>query len=381
MTAEAWTMEPLAAVPGVRRLTLGEREALFCERRQQLFELDAAGAAIWDGLAAGRAAPAVAEALAIEGLAPAARKALCLARAREWSEAGWFTPRTLVERLAAAPSHLLALRLGALDARLELRLEEPSLWAHARDAFGHFARADDASACDLKLDLVTLGPRHFLMRDGAPVALLPAERVMPEIKALLTEALCGRPMRGGLWLHAALLSRGERGLLLAGAPGAGKTTLAVALATRGFGYATDDLVQASADGALRGVRFSPALKAGAWPLLAPHAPSLGDLPIHLRGDGQQVRYLPAGRLPPYRDAAPSFALLLERRDGAPARLEALDPLNALTELLSSAYAAERRLAGDTLAALAGRFARIDCRRLVYSDLADAADCIVRWTDG
>lgn len=45
----------------------------------------------------------------------------------------------------------------------------------------------------------------------------------------------------GLLLHGALLRRGRRGLLLAGASGAGKTTLTAYLTTRGFAHLADEL--------------------------------------------------------------------------------------------------------------------------------------------
>lgn len=378
--APSWLAAPLSPSPGVRRLTVGEREVLFCERRQQLFELDAAAAAIWDGLAAGLAVQAVAEALTTQGLPPATRAALCLARAREWSEAGWLTPRAIAGRLAAPATQALGLRLGPLSARLELRVENAEIGRHVQDAFGQFAQVG-AATHSLRLDVVALGPRYFLMRDGVPVSVLAQERVVPEVKALLTEALCSRPLEGGIWLHAALLHRGERGLLLTAAPGGGKTTLAVALATRGFGYGTDDLVGVTREGELSGIRFSPALKPGCWPLLGSRLPALFELPVHLRDDGQQVRYLPAGGLAAPGSAAPRWTVLLDRRSGATATLQPLDPLTALTELLGSAYAADHRLAGDTLAALAARFVEMDCRRLVYSDLDDAAAAITAMIDG
>jgi len=385
MTAAAeaplWLSGALAPSPGVRRLSLGGREALFCERRQQLFELDAAGAAIWDELAAGRALEAVAQALSVEGLPPATTTALCLARAREWSEAGWLAPQRLTARLAEPPDRVLGLRLGGMAARIELRLEDgDALRADLENTFGQFAEAEPASDA-LRLDVIALGERCFVLRQGLPVSLVPAEQVTPEIKALLTEALCGCGREGGLWLHAAMLSHNGGGLLLAGAPGAGKTTLAVTLAMRGFGYATDDLVAVSPSGDFRGVAFSPAVKAGAWPLLRDRAPGLLDLPVHLRADGQEVRYLPASRLPSAGATDPRWLVLLDRREGAAAALHHIDPLSALTELLGSAYAADHRLTGATLTALGERFARMDCLRLVHSDLDAAAACLEALTDG
>ncbi|MFN8459219.1 MAG: hypothetical protein U0401_31980 [Anaerolineae bacterium] len=48
--------------------------------------------------------------------------------------------------------------------------------------------------------------------------------------------------QGGLLLHAASLTWQDRGLLLPGTSGAGKTALTAWLLSQGFGYLTDELV-------------------------------------------------------------------------------------------------------------------------------------------
>ena len=39
------------------------------------------------------------------------------------------------------------------------------------------------------------------------------------------------------------------------------------------------------------LQFSPALKSGSWPILAGMCPDILDLPVHVRYDRQQVRFL------------------------------------------------------------------------------------------
>jgi hypothetical protein len=353
---------PFAASPCVRRLTVGERQVLFCERRQQLFELDAASAVIWDRLAAGAA-----EASGLDSCGPVE---VIEASLRHWLEGGWLTPQSLAERCSEPGAHVLPLRLGDLAARVELRDNgADELRRSLQQAFGQFIAPDVAQA--VRLDVVADAGGFFVLRRGLPVSLLAPDRVVPELKALLTEELCSLPADGGLLLHAALLESRGRGLLLAGQPGAGKTTLTVALATRGLSYATDDLVRVSPSGGFQGIPFSPALKTGGWPLLGSYVPGLHELAIHRRADGQDVRYLPAQRLTAAAMATPEWAVLLDRRDGADAQLQPVDPLSAMSELLGGAFTADHRLRGDTLAALARQFSQMQCRRLVYSQLADA----------
>jgi hypothetical protein len=65
---------------------------------------------------------------------------------------------------------------------------------------------------------------------------------------LLTLPLIEMLKRRGMYsIHAAGVSRGGRGLLLAGSSGAGKTTLAVALARAGFEFMGDDMLFLSTD--------------------------------------------------------------------------------------------------------------------------------------
>lgn len=62
--------------------------------------------------------------------------------------------------------------------------------------------------------------------------------------------------RAGLYMvHAAGLALGGKGLLIAGASGCGKTTLALALTRAGFGFLGDDTVFLAARGELRALAF------------------------------------------------------------------------------------------------------------------------------
>ena len=193
--------------------------------------------------------------------------------------------------------------------------------------------------------------------------------------------MAGSVPAGGFLLHAALLTSGRKGLLLVGPPGAGKSTLTLALAARGLGYGSDDIVRVSATGTFSGVRFSPALKSGSWELAAVCAPQVSMLPVHLRSDGQQVRYVPAGRLPSGDTDAIGWSLQLARRPGARAALEPIEPVEMITSLLAGAWSATYALRGDTLAALAHAFADVACHRLVYSDLDEAAELLMEHMRG
>jgi hypothetical protein len=144
----------------------------------------------------------------------------------------------------------------------------------------------------------------------------------------------------------------------------------MALAARGYDYLADDIVRVDSTGLFKGVSFAPAVKQGAWPLLARYYPQLTDWPIEMRTDGQAVRYAPiAPAAPLFR--APNYFLALSREAGRPAQLVSFDPVEALSMMLAGAFAVEGRLTADQMARLAERFRYMNCRRLFYSGLEDA----------
>ena len=117
----------------------------------------------------------------------------------------------------------------------------------------------------------------------------------------------------------------------------------MALAQAGFGFAGDDVALIDAKGHCLGLPFAPAVKAGAWRMLAAACPELAAAPVFRRPDRRRVRYpLPK----PFEMPSPlpvGWVVLLRRERGAAARLEPVDAAGALRGLLNGAFAVQGAL--------------------------------------
>jgi hypothetical protein len=131
--------------------------------------------------------------------------------------------------------------------------------------------------------------------------------------------------RGYLVLHAAGVVRGDRGLVLQGPAGAGKSTLAMACARRGFGVFAEDAVFVhirSAGLEWWGMPWVQRLLPDARALF----PEIAGLPDHVRPNGEskievELDIVHPGRTVPC--VAPGPIVLLSRGDGGATRIEAV----------------------------------------------------------
>jgi hypothetical protein len=169
-----------------------------------------------------------------------------------------------------------------------------------------------------------------------------------------------------------VLERKGSAMLVVGAPGAGKSTLSVALDRRDdFVLHGDDIAALEPDGTVRAIPLPATLKAGAWPLLAAHRPDLAALPVYRRPDGQFVRYLQLMSHPARSSLRVACVLSLAGdADAAPA-LETLDPGDGFATLLNGAWTESERLSIADFDAVAACVAGARLFRLRSRDLHDA----------
>jgi hypothetical protein len=365
-----WKRAKFVPATRVHVFELGDRAALFDERNQKLQELNDTAVGIWKLFEAGMTCAEVAEALEEAGAPPENAQTFPIVAAFDWLQLGLIVPEEVETLRRSKPARALAV---VVDGRAyELRVYgEPQ----AHDVIGlleHFA--GEASQAAL-IDVVGIWGHNFVFDDGQAKGMFEPRQTPPRVKAIIG----GDPeiaRQAGFLVHGALLSANGKRVFLTGEPGAGKTTLSLALASAGFAFGGDDVARVHADGTVTGVPFAAAAKPGAWPLLKAYVPELESLPILERAGGVLVRYVLPKQLDALGPLPIDITIALQRGEEEGARLEPVNPLDALVAFYESAWSGGRRSAeAETLLAVARRFSHARHYRLIYGDLAEAVTAI------
>jgi hypothetical protein len=273
----------------------------------------------------------------------------------------------------AAPMHVQHIEVAGFAAIL--RYHEASLADRVAPAFAHLVNAS-RSPCE-SYDLFRT-EEFVLVKCGSAreAFVFTQEQAAPALKGFLTDHMLSAA-DDSIALHAACLVKNGRGLLVIGTPGAGKTTLTLGLSEAGFGYGGDDIAFLHADGSVEGAAFPMALKPGSWELARACAPGREAAPVHRRLDGKRVRYLPPASSPHGAAVRPKWLVIPRRRKSGPATLNAIEPAQALSEILRDAHSSTHGVTERQFRALLDLVGGVDLHELHYSELGDAVDAITR----
>jgi len=355
---------------GARLVRIAGEPLLFVPARQALCSVTAEAAALWPRLETGLG-------LGLDEVA-AEDEAQISRIVSDLSSVG--AVETLSSEEGPAPVAVTeTLALG--DATVLVTFPDETLHAVLMPAFAPLRTAPGAT--DAQVVLVRKGARVGVARRDGDVRWGDEDEALPLLKIAITEGLLD--LNAALALHAAVLVRNDRAMLLLGESGAGKSTLSLWLARAGFTLACDDFAELGLDGTVRAFSFPVTLKPGAWPLFAERHPELAEAPVFRRPDEKRARYLPLAEPWAGRARKVGWIVLLDRREGsAPAAAPVLEPV-ATTEtfstLLSSAWSGDTALQPEEFEGLAACIDGARCVRLTYSDLDAAAGLLRRLCDG
>mgnify|MGYP003575142286 FL=1 len=243
-----WEECYLIASPTSHHFYVGSLPTLFCEKRQKLFGLNATADCIWRHLTDGRTPAQVSSELIKMGFVESEAVAFVRSATASWLNAGHLTPREVLDLLAEPPAATRDVRIH--DLALQICFRGSASPKPFDDVFGHFCIG--TSDPDTGLSVVGYRESFFIFEANRPLIACSGHEVVPHLKAILTERYVSS-VENGFLVHAALLAKNNSALLICGSPGAGKTTLSVALVGSGYSYCSDDIVRIEGDGAATGV--------------------------------------------------------------------------------------------------------------------------------
>lgn len=262
-----------------------------------------------------------------------------------------------------------------LDSSFRIRFFSESLLAQTAPFLAPLARperAKDPAILDLLLERENYALYEGSRRIGHAERL---DQVVPMLKASLVPLLLERSA-DFCAVHAAAVARNGRCVLIPGPAGAGKSTLAAAALSHGFGLLGDDTIVLANDTlAARPVPLAICLKQGACELLADRYPGLARQPVHERLDAKRVRYLIPPRENTCADPAVQYPVRAiafpNRRPGAAAALVPVTRSDALSRLFKYFYPIADGLNANKIERLLAWIAPVDCYELQFSTLDDA----------
>lgn len=301
------------------------------------------------------------------------------------------------------------MRLGDLsldDARLRLRgdgvrLRMGPFVVRVRSGHEGFAKAlhqsyayhevDDGAFANFDVAIRTpRGIRRWVRRqalflyDGRPFfEPYPERHTMPLFEWGLNWVLAGS-LHDHLVVHAAVLERGGRAILMPAKPGTGKSTLCTALAHRGWRLFSDEMaLLRPSDGTLEAVPRPIALKGQSIDVIRGFAPEAEIGPPWtdtIKGTVAYVRPPRDAVVRAREGAAPAWIIFPTWTRGAPARFHAHGKADAFLRVADNSfnYGILGALGFETLAGLVDRCSALE---FDYGDLGDAVRAFERLAEG
>jgi HprK-related kinase A len=300
-------------------------------------------------------------------------------------------------RVAEVPADALRRRLAGeglgLDfgaARARVRSDDPGLASMIGAVYGGYAAEAATGTFDLTAELRRVGgarrfvrPQVELLCDGArELEPFPRDTPLPLLEWGINYALASR-LFCYLLLHAGVVERGGRALVMPAMPGSGKSTLTAALTLRGFRLLSDEFgVVRPADSQVIALLRPLALKNESIDVIARFAPEAAIGPRFPKTHKGTVAHLaPQAEHWEARNAPARPALVVFPRFDPSAAVE-LQPVaraRAFARLAVNSFN-YHALGPDGFEALIRLVKRSRCWTLRYGDLGGAVQALTQLVD-
>lgn len=283
----------------------------------------------------------------------------------------------------------LLLDYGACRVRVDGTV--PGFAERAQQVYGHFPYLASPSFADLHVRLLPgSGLRRFVRPqvrfaiDGVePFDPFPGSDALPLFEWGVNWCF-GKRFNQHVLLHAGVLARGDRALLMPAVPGSGKSTLTAALMLSGFRLLSDEFgVLRPEDGSLLPMLKPVAIKNAAIDVIRAFSADAHFGPVFSgtrKGDVAHLRPDAASVAAVHRPARPAFLVFPRWEEGAELSLVPQTPEQSFAKLAFNSF--NYGLLGPVaFHAVADLTCAVRAYRLTYSRLPEAVDCIRRLFDG
>ncbi|WP_164884986.1 HprK-related kinase A [Rubrivivax rivuli] len=265
--------------------------------------------------------------------------------------------------------------------RMRVRSNLPVLAAHLQSVYRHFGFQTQGEWADLHFDLRSPGnlrrwiaPQVRFFCDGqVPFEPFPASAALP-LMEWGANWLIGRRCNHLLLLHAGVVERQGRALVMPALPGSGKSTLTAALSLSGWRLLSDEFgAYDLAAGAFRPAIKPIGLKNQSIDVIrafAPSAPLGPSFPKTRKGTVAHLAPDQASVLGVHETARPGAVLLPRWEAGSATQLQRVQPHLAFSALAFNAFNYQV-LGAQGFQAVVALCEQCPVWQLVYSDLDDA----------
>jgi hypothetical protein len=349
-------------------LKFGDRKAVFSEHLQKIFELNDTAAYLASCMADGPSMADLLKNLDNHGVQAQQAAKIIGTFVTAWSRAKLLSATVKTQGLEPSFEDMISIA----GQGMALRYYDDVLAARISPVFAHLKTS--ASQKRDVFDIVSRDSLTYIFQNNGRALIVEPNQAAPALKGMLTDALFARA-NFSLALHCAILVYRGQALLITGPPGAGKTTLTLALLNRGFEYGGDDIALLMGDGRVQGVSYAPAIKSGSWKLSNQLGLQLSGTQIHERMDGKRVRYVPPSKLAAQAPVRVKWIAVLRRSVSGTADLRPTDVSTLLKELINGAHAQNQKLDGGQLRLLINMISQTKPVILHYSDANQAAQTL------